>query len=516
MPRGPLGSALRRGWLVGVRVGVTVALSMAAILSASASTSASVLESASASRDAGTPHDRVDHVSRTVVRAMDRLSGPTIQIDPGFAYYQDRSSESIADELVQNGYVGVRYFITNENDVDGKLVEALKRKGPTVWALVLGNGSYSVDRFPEGWEDWQMELVTPVNDGYYRFSPHSAEYVEWKKQALATLVSTYPFDGIEIAEPYLPDWNGIDRGYYGDVGPHARAAFLEQYGREIPNFTDPSHPHYYRTDTELYRLWVDFRVDAVNAFLDEIVNGEGGVRDANPDVLVATWSLAIDAGPNSVELERECQGLDAAEMITAVEPDLHILQTNWPDWLRPDLPADYVRTYQSFVDDIRAHHPDIPLGIQTDIGSQLAMARDRAWMDEFIETVDAMGFVTWTAYEYHIGGYMYDEPPVPTQAARTSDGAVRVSFTRRIDPDSAIRPASFQVVVDGKRRQWVNPRYVSVDGNMVEIRQPGLPSKGFELAVFNVTDDPERWLYNKTAEPHSVPLGASVHVPAAR
>ena len=444
----------------------------------------------------------------------DRLGGPTIQIDPGFAYYHDRSPDSIADELVQNGYVGVRYFVTNENNVDGDLVAALRARGLTVWALVLGNGSYSVDRFPEGWQDWQMELVTPVNDGYYRFSPHCAEYVAWKKRALATLVATYPFDGIEIAEPYLPDWNGIDRGYYGDVGPHAQAAFVERYGREIPNSTDPSHPHYYRTDTELYQLWVDFRVDAVNAFLDEVINGEGGVRAVNPDVLVATWSLAIDAGPDSVALEREYQGLDAPAMIATVQPDVHILQTNWPDWVRPDLPANYARAYQPFVDDIRAVHPDIPLGIQTDIGSQLAMARNRAWLEEFVATVESMGFATWTAYEYHIGGYMYDEAPVPTQAIRLPDGAIRVSFDRRIDPESATRRSSFQVVLDGTRRRWVDPRYVSVDGNLVHIRQPGLPLDGFELAVRNVTDDPRRWLYNKTAEPHQVPPGTSVRVPA--
>jgi hypothetical protein len=261
-------------------------------------------------------------------------------------------------------------------------------------------------------------------------------------------------------------------------------------------------------------LWVDFRVDAVNAFLDDVVNGDGGIRDANPDVLVATWSLAIGAGPDSVELEREYQGLDAPRMIATVQPDLHILQTNWPDWLRADLPADYARAYQPFVADIRAEHPDIALGIQTDIGSQPAMARDRAWLEGFVATAESMGFATWTAYEYHIGGYMYEEPPVPTQATRMADGAIRVSFNRRIDPESATLPASFEVVV-GTRRRWVSPRYVSVDGNTVRIRQPGLPSDSFELAVFNVTDDPRHWLYHRTAEPHRVPSGASVRVPAA-
>lgn len=448
------------------------------------------------------------------VGAGDGVSGPTIEIDPGFAYYQDRSPESIADEIVQNGYVAVRYFVVNENVVDGELVAAFKARGLKVWALVLGNGSYSVARFPTGWEDWQMELVTPVNDGYYRFSPHSSGYVAWKKQALANLVATYPFDGIEVAEPYFPDWNGISRGYYGDIGPNAQVAFMKQYGLEIPNFNDPSNPLYYRTDTKRYDLWVEFRVDAVNAFLDELVNGEGGVRDANPDVLVATWSLAVDAGPNSVALEREYQGLDAAEMISAVRPDVHFLQTNWPDWTRNDLPGDYARNYQNFVDDIRQVHPDLPLGIQTDIGSIPAMARDRAWLDQFVETANEMGFATWTAYEYHTGGYMYEEAPVPTQAVRDANGAVRVSFTRRLATASAQQAQSLRIVFDGEQRGWINPRFVTVDGNIIKITQGGLPEGEFDIAIANVTDDPSRWLYNKTAEPHVVPDGSSVTVPA--
>lgn len=98
------------------------------------------------------------------------LSGPTIQVDPGFRYYQNRSAASIADEIVQNGYKSVRYFVVNENQVNRELVEAFQERGLFVWALVLGNGSYSVEGFPADWPSWQMELLTPVNDGYYRFS----------------------------------------------------------------------------------------------------------------------------------------------------------------------------------------------------------------------------------------------------------------------------------------------------------------------------------------------------------
>ncbi|WP_331436849.1 hypothetical protein [Gordoniibacillus kamchatkensis] len=196
------------------------------------------------------------------------LNGPTIEIDPTFLYYQNRSEESIADEMVQNGFKAVHYFVVNESNVNVKLIEAFHKRGIAVWALVLGNGSYSVVGYPADWPEWQMQLLTPVNDGFYRFSPFSDKYVAWKKKSLATLVTKYPFDGIEVAEPYFPEWDGIKRGVYGDVGPLAQEAFKKEYGLGMPNFTNPNDPNYYETNRELYEKWIEFRVNAVNRFVE--------------------------------------------------------------------------------------------------------------------------------------------------------------------------------------------------------------------------------------------------------
>ncbi|WP_268624261.1 N-acyl-D-glucosamine 2-epimerase [Paenibacillus alvei] len=439
------------------------------------------------------------------------LVGPTIQVDPTFRYYQDRSAASIADEIIQNGFVGVHYFVVNENNVNRELIEAFKQRGLYVWALVLGNGSYSVEGFPPEWPSWQMELLKPVNDGYYRFSPHSKDYVQWKKQKLAQLVRDYPFDGIEVAEPYFPEWDGIKRGVYGDVGPLAQAAFKEQYGHpRIPHFTNPRDPDYYLTNKALYQDWIDFRVKAVNSFLNEVMNGEGGVREARCDILVATWSLAIDAGPDSVAKLRELQGLDAAAMISAVQPDLHFLQTHWPDWMKPQskLPPQYIRSYQNFVDQIRAVHPNIPLGVQADIGSTLSMVKDRSWLQEFGEVAQDMGFSTWTAYEYHLGKYMYDEAPVPTAVARPQRDKVVISFQKRIDEASAKRPGSVSIVTD-KAELPLPPEPISVDGNMLIIQSDQLPQSAFFLRIQQIADTPSYWLYNKD-KPANVMKGVTI------
>src|SRR3954466_11553639 len=103
-------------------------------------------------------------------------------------------------------------------------------------------------------------------------------------------------------------------------------------------------------------------------------------------------------------------------MTALVRPDLHVIQTNWPDWLQPDLPPDYVTSYRPFVEQIRQHNKSVPIGVQTDIGSQLAMARDDAWIREFWRAARQTGMSTWTAYEYNIGGYMYHDRPVPRSA----------------------------------------------------------------------------------------------------
>ncbi|MFS0838179.1 hypothetical protein [Paenibacillus sp. 1P03SA] len=104
-------------------------------------------------RGAPAPHSKAAEKKRKAAA----LQGPSIQVDPSFGYYQNRTPESIADELLQRGYKTVHYFVVNENDVNRAFIEALQAKGIGVWALVLGNGSYSTARFPADWPSWQME-----------------------------------------------------------------------------------------------------------------------------------------------------------------------------------------------------------------------------------------------------------------------------------------------------------------------------------------------------------------------
>lgn len=434
------------------------------------------------------------------------LSGPSIQIDPLFPYYANRSRDSIADEIALAGYRIVHYFIVRENEVDGALVAAFQRRGIAVWAMVLGNGSFGVSQLPPEWEEWRMELLREPDDGFQRLSHFAWEYVEWKKKAVARLVTDIPFDGFEVAEPYFPEWNGLRSGVYGDIGPHAQRAFRERSGEDIPDFCDRHARNYYRKVPELYAQWVDLRVDAVNGLVGELVNGASGVRDVRPDICVATWSLAVNERGDVAGQLREWQGLDAVAMIGCVAPDMHILQTHWPDWMRRRLPPHYIRGYACIAQSIRAAYPGLPLGVQADIGSLAHMVRDREWIRRFGTAALEGDYDTWTAYEYHLGGFMYDEPPRPLKAERAAEDEVIVSFSKRVAIPSVDKlrlwsregaKASTGRLSEAGSSTSPTPLELvdaAADGNRLLLRIRHLPQRTFHLRFDGVQDTPELWL----------------------
>lgn len=422
--------------------------------------------------------------------------GPTPTVDAAFLYYQGRTADSIAEEIALRGYKTVHMVVTSERNVNGQLLDALHDHGIAVWAMVWAGGTYSTAGFPAEWPEWRQQLITPAApDGFIYLSPYHPGYREWKKKAVAQLIQDYPFDGIELVEAFFPNWNGLQSGVYGDIGPYAQAAFRERFGEEPPDFVDRSSPRYYTKVPALYEKWVQFRVDTVTEWLDELVNGEGGIRQARPGIPVATWTLATD-WPRSMEKARYDLGEDLAAVLKAVKPDIHILQTNWPDWIKGELPADYIRSYQPYIDVIRSVAPDMPIGIQADIGSQIQNRRDWDWIAQFEEVAWDMGFSTTTMYEYHIAMYMYTEPPRIEQVSWIDDTTIRLSFNKRIDWTSARNLSQFQVMTDESGEEphpELTASALRYDGNRIHVTISG-PEKalaaGFYLKVEGVRDLP--------------------------
>ncbi|SMD16692.1 hypothetical protein [Pedobacter nyackensis] len=437
----------------------------------------------------------VDDVAK---RKRNALKGPSIQFSPGFAYYLNRSKESLVEEIELAGYKTVHYFITNENVVDKELVKAFQKRNIAVWAMVLGNGTYSTDFFPKGWEKWKVKFIAPYTfEGFTFLSPFSKEYLGWKKQALGQLLKGNLFDGIEFAEAYLPgSWEEKAKASHGDVSENAVAAFQQKYHRRIPDFFNKQSPDYFKTDTTLYNLWVNFRVDGVNSFLNELVNGKGGVRESFPDIFVATWSLGIDAGPKSVDMLREHNGLDVPKMIQLVRPDIHFIQTHYPDWIKSevDLSYDYFKAYGPFFREIRDANKTIPIGLQADIGSVKSMIKSGGWFKRFLAETLNYGYSATTAYEYNLGGYIYKDKPLALIVKKQNKNDLMISFNKRIDAISAGNVTNYRFIQHGKVLM-IGIKKIITDGNRIKIITDRLPAGNFELELKGIEDTPRLWYY---------------------
>lgn len=440
-------------------------------------------------------HKLIDDVAK---RKRNALNGPSIQLSPGFAYYLNRSKESLVEEIELAGYKTVHYFITNENIVDKELVKAFQKRNIAVWAMVLGNGTYSTEFFPKGWEKWKVKFIAPYTfEGFTFLSPFSKEYLYWKKRSLTQLLKENLFDGIEFAESYLPgSWEENAKASHGDVSENAVAAFQKKYNRSIPEFFNKQSPAYFKTDTALYNLWVDFRVDGVNNFLNELVNGKGGIREARPDILVATWSLGIDAGAKSVSMLREHNGLDVPKMIQLVKPDIHFIQTHYPDWIKSEaeLSYNYFKAYNSFFREIRNINKTIPIGLQTDIGSVKSMIKSGGWFKQFLDEALKYGYSTATAYEYNLGGYIYMDKPLALTVNKQNENNLVISFNKRIDAVSADHISNYRFLQNGKALRLAIKKVVT-DGNRIKITTDRLPAGKFELELNGIEDTPRLWYY---------------------
>lgn len=419
--------------------------------------------------------------------------GRSVMIDAAMAYYQNRSDESIVDELKLNNYQDIRFVCTSESGIRGSLVRALARAGMRVWMLTFVRGTYSTADLPTGWEVWQMRLRRPYSGmGYVFFCPNDPSFREWKKRQLADALVAHPFYGVDLCEIYLPEYPGPTSEHYGCLCDRCAAAFVSMYPEVpgLPDFENPSSPHYWRNDTELYRKWMDFRVATVNGYLHDLTNSPDGIRAKCPGVRVATWTLGLDV-PDQIAKVREYYGLDAAAMVRELEPDLHAIQTDWPDWVKSSLPADYPLRYQPIVDSIRAVSPVIPVIMTTDIGSHQDVRRTRYWITQAERYARIAGFQSTAHYEHHLGAYIYTEPPYPLRAI-WENGKVRISFQKCVDPVSAANTANY-VLSSGQVTS------AAPDGSIVRLSVAGvsLPAR---VVVSGIRDDElRRWFHDLPA-----------------
>lgn len=419
-----------------------------------------------------------------------------MEIDPFLsAYYRGRSAKSIAEELSVHGFDGVQYIVTRDSRFDRELLDALQRKGMHVDYATFGNGTYDTSDLPEGWQQWRMVTRQPLNDGYTRLCLNHLGYRRWKKAQMVRMLREHPFDGLHIMEPYWPEYPGPDSPAYGCLCEGCKRLFHQQYGAEAPlEFMESEHPRYWRKQPDLYRKWVHFRAASHTAFLNDLVNGQGGIRHMHPRAVVTVWVLAIDT-EDPVAFVREVHGQDIAEVAQKVRPDQICLQTHWPDWIKANLPPTYVQAYKPLVEAVRAVRKDIPLMVQADIGSQPQNRQSWNWISLFRQACQQIGVKNSTLYEYVLGMYMYTEPPQIKRVFRQDGSKVLLVFNKRLHPVVADQPHKFLFSPP------VQVLAVEVDGNLVTLRTSPLQrGRRYRLTVRDIADDPSnRWLPNTPA-----------------
>lgn len=420
-----------------------------------------------------------------ILAGSDPFAG-SIQVDSGFGYYQDRSKASIASEIRVNGFTCVRLIVTDDTLPDAALVEACHHEGLAVWYTSFGNGKYGTAGLPENWESWKMKLrdkrANEVAGGFTYFCLNNPVYRAWKKKQVVETLKRIPFDGFEMAEPFWPAYKGPESPSYGCLCDSCRAAFLKAHPEEleIPDFADEKHPGFYKTDRALYEKWMDFRVKSVISFHEEIV---GAIRKECPKVKIAVWGIADDV-PNPVETLREWEGIDGAALAAAIKPDVYVIQTDWPDWTNPKLPAEYPLKYKPFVTPVKSTSPGTKIIMQADIGSWENCRRGSKWMAECAQAAIKAGMTGITAYEYHLSTDIYEAEPKPMEASAPGN-VVTLVFNKRLDPTKAVDTANYSA--DSGRILSAE-----LDGNLVRLKVEGEPKT---VTVRDLADDPTRRLF---------------------
>ncbi len=369
-------------------------------------------------------------------RVADKRS---VQLGQNWPYWADRSAESIISEVKANGFERIHLVVGGGEIRSPGLVEAAREAGIEVWGTFFPTGIYMpLDLFPPDTDRWLMQFTGKGVGPYRFFSYVHDDYVEWWKQHLHEVYEQYDLDGMVWHEVHYPTHKGITawgEEVFGDVSPAFQEAFKRATGRsDFPEFEDPTSPRYYETDTVLYEDYLEFRITSVMYFQREVLDGEGGFRRNFPAVPFATWTISI-SHPDGLAALRENEAQDPARVVAELRPDQHIFQSHAPDWGNQSLGPEYVLAYKPYVDAVKEAQPDLPLGVQGDVGSTLPWRRDPDWWQGFEEAAAEIGIGTTTYYVFALRWEVYYAAPRVFETT-TAEGVATVIFDQRIDPTS--------------------------------------------------------------------------------
>ncbi|MEA4862645.1 MAG: hypothetical protein AB7F40_11550 [Victivallaceae bacterium] len=424
-------------------------------------------------------------------------------IDPLFGYYRNRSPESVASELQVNGVEEVWYFAVTPEACRRDLIDALHAHDIRVVLTLFPSWVYlnekQLDHYlPANWRDWRMEFTNPVAKQDHIFIGYVyPEYNLWYRNYVVNLLKEYHFDGVAMIETMYPCYRG-DRYkpiLMGDVSK----GFEKAFGEPLPEFLNDSSPRYFKTDTGRFERYLAFRTRTINDFYKYVMDG---VRAECPGVTVVSWALGVSTPDGEAEIRR-WNGSDTFSLVRAVKPDMHMVQTHWPDWSSPELKPDYILQYQPFAEAARRGCPGVRVSFQGDCGSLPEMRRSPEWVAENLALAAGV-FDHSVYYEFSLRDEVYSLPPVLKKHSISGDSVILV-FDQRLGADSVRAMLNRSDVKDAK-----------ADGNILTVAFENGPPPSLDIG--GICDDPSSRLPLSRQAPkpygrvNAIPAGTVVNI----
>lgn len=408
-----------------------------------------------------------------------------IQVSLGYPYNHNRSAASLVSEVKANGYDAIFLIIKEKELLPKDLVRTARAAGLQVWGSFFGPATFMPDSlFPPESENWRMEFTVKRPNRY--FSYVHKPYQEWWKRYLATFYDRNQFDGFVFYESHYGTRFGKGE-FFGDISP----GFIEHFQRntghsKFPNFTDPAHPDYYKTNIALYRDYVEYRLKSINDFYREIWDGEGGLRRRHPEVIFGSWTIALAGDETQMAEMREAEAQDGARMVAGTLPDFHFLQSHWPDWIPEKQTPEYLTGYRPYMKAVRDAFPGLPLAVQGDFASTVPYRRTPGWERKFERTAKRVGFDFTAFYEFHVRHQVHFDPPRPVSGEVDAAGNGCVVFDQVISPESANTQEGRALT--GNRKLTG----VRTDGNLLlfNVGGPVSAAEAVTVPLAGITDDP--------------------------
>jgi hypothetical protein len=332
------------------------------------------------------------------------------------------------------------------------------------------------------------------------------------KTRAVNLCNTYGFDAITFSQPIYPVYDGVTKNpvVYADVSAGYQSIFMADTGEShFPDFTNTGSAYYFKTNTTLYQKLVQHRINSVTNYFDEIINGSGGLRQSAPDTLVATWSMACSkVADGGVGVFPEWEGNNPYNIVKSVKPDIHYIQTHWPDWMDSTLSPEHVYYYTDNFKEAWRAMPDVTIGVHDDFGSMASMRRSNQYYSSFVTASAASSAIT-TYYCFDIRSDIYlAAPQLKRISGGEADSDIILEFNERIHSNSAGLISS-RTIVNSVGAVY-NVISASVDGSMIRLQldKTVQPGETLSVNVGGISDDPSVRVVNA-----DIPAGSTNIIP---